>query len=548
MCSLTYVTPVLLQHAASDCFIMKARTFVACSPVLCRHGPATKSEQQQQQLQQWAASPAETQQASLDPPKDATSGHHSAALCDTGTAATVSAVGLSAAGAAGTAGGQQQQQQLDGDPLLEVIRKAEQLKQSLDQAAKAGVMLGLLPSIQQPHHGVQQQYAAVPSLQAQPHQQQQQQMRSPLQAAGSPSLLTRARIQSPGAPRALLLGPAAPTPAAAPAGHSGSGGYSRSLLTAGELLAALAPAMPAGHAAAAPGNQLHDQHEGSHGRHAARGRRHHQHALLRAAAAGSSSDDERSSSSSTHTASSRGSSGSSSSGRSHHSSLLAELDGLEELEDLLLQELLNIRAPTAPARHKAARQKASPHRGKAAGQQHQQQDQQQHGDQQPVKQQPAAAGEGVNLGATAAAAAGQGQVARKEGTQQQGLPLQQAAAAGASLHVNLVSVHGLPAVPSTLTAVIKCAGQQQTLDITALMQQPSTPQRQQQHEHTQQAGMGAAGGVVSSCSQDSCSTTLAVPAGLLQPLAGQHPFLVVEVWAGEPVVSQVRAPSVKESK
>jgi hypothetical protein len=230
--------------------------------------------------------------------------------------------------------------------------------------------------------------------------------------------------------------------------------------------------------------------------------------------------------------------------------LLAELDGLEELEDLLLQELLNIRAPAAPARRKAARKKTSPHRSKApAAQQHQQQDQQQHGDQQPVKQQTAAAGEGMNLGATAAAAAGQGQVAGQEGAQQQ--RLQQGTAAGASLHVDLVSLplHGLPAVPPILTAVVKCAGQQQTLNITALVQQPSTPQGQQQHEQTQQAGMGAAGGVGSSCSQDSCSTTLAVPAGLLQPLlAGQHPCLVVEVWAGEPAVSQVRAPSVKESK
>jgi hypothetical protein len=375
-------------------------------------------------------------------------------------------------------------QQPPADAISEVIRKAEQLKASLDQAAKAGVMLAL-PRIQQ----------------------QQQQQRLTVQQ------LLQGQGYSPTRPPALLPGP-------------GGSSSSRVLPLPADVLGPQGW-VPGGagllgrQAAAAAGPPLLLGPAGS--------RRHKHRARAGGGNNGSSSsdDDERSSSGgssldhavassrSRHHHRRRRSSSGSSGGSSHDSSLLAELDGLEELEDLLLQELLNLRTPAAAAaaaaaaagtsRHKPhssssskhAHRQASPAKNTSPGKGGQQQLEKPEGGEQSVQ-------------------AGEAQVSG--GSEEQQQPANAAADASPQLHVELLSLRDLPAAVSAVTAVLKCAGQQQALDATALVQQ----QQQQQ----QQAGLAVV------------STTLAGPSSLLQPLlSAQRPCLVVELWTGLPDTS-----------
>jgi hypothetical protein len=204
------------------------------------------------------------------------------------------------------------------DPLLEVIRKAEQLKASLDQAARAGVLLGLLPP-------------AIP-------QQQQQLLSLPWHVSGS---------SQPNSSSIPLLQGLLTTAGAGANGGAGvlhpllqQQGTQGSLLSVAELLAALAgsppppaarlalPSIAEGHAATAAAAGGHSSSVGGISQHP-----HH---------SGSSSED----SSERHTSTSDA--GSSSSG-GDGSSLLSELADLDELEDLLLQELLAARYPARDA-------------------------------------------------------------------------------------------------------------------------------------------------------------------------------------------------------
>jgi hypothetical protein len=405
------------------------------------------------------------------------------------------------------------------DPVLEVIRKAEQLKASLDQAAKAGIMLALpsLPSQQQ---------------QQQQQQQQEQLLLQLLQGQGYSSLLpalTGANSSSMQLPAGALgprwaAGGLVSTSAGSqeavrllgPPDAAGAGG-SNSLLTAGELLAALSGThgFPAGisqgaAAAAAPAGYLQLPPAQPHSRQRSRRRR------IQAAAAGtdsSSSDGESSTS---------GSSSRSSSSGSHKSSLLAELDGLEELEDLLLQELLNMRAPAAGERHKKDSHHKSAHKAAVTKGSSKAPSAQQSTDRgQPGA--PAAATEQLLQRVTAATDERAGVDSSNAQQQQKG---GSAGAAAPQLYVELLSLSGLPPYLLPVTAVLKCGSQQQMLDVTALAQQ-----QQQQQDQDSAARTGAGQGL---------HVTLAGPSTLLQPLLGaQRPCLAVEVWAGQPSTSQV---------
>jgi hypothetical protein len=389
------------------------------------------------------------------------------------------------------------------DPILDVIRKAEHLKASLDQAAKAGIML------------------ALPSLPSQQQRQQQHSLLQLLQGQGCSSLLP-ALTGASSSSMQLPVGSQEPACLLNLPGAAGAGG-SNSLLTAGELLAALAgtPGFPAGisrGAAAAPvpagylqlpAGQVHSrQHSGRRPKQAA------------ATGADSSSGDDECSSSGSSSHSSISSSG------SHESSLLAELDGLDELEDLLLQELLNMRAPAAGAKHKKDGHHKSAH--KAAVMKGGSSSKAQSAQQSPDKGQPGAAGAATEQSLQGVTATTDGQADMESSSAQQQQKGDSAGAAAPQLRFELLSLSGLPSDLLQVTAVLKCSSQQQVLDVTALAQH-------QQQDQDGAAHRGAGQGLI---------VTLAGPATLLQPLLGaQRPCLAVEVWAGQPSTSQVRTDS-----
>jgi hypothetical protein len=209
-------------------------------------------------------------------------------------------------------------------PLLEVIRKAEALKASLEQAAQAGLQLGL-PSVARQQQQQQQQLSQQGALLALPWQQQQ--THSPSRLLSQHPVL--ARLQSA-------------------AGQHGSHGSS-SLLSPEELLAALASSTAAGGSAAAV-------------RTSSSGAGHSPQLLLPGLPAGeqvagtavadtlwralSSSGSSSSGGDSDGHGLDSGSGGSGDGGGSSRSlSLLSDLADLDELEDLLLQELLDARLP-----------------------------------------------------------------------------------------------------------------------------------------------------------------------------------------------------------